>query len=125
MNYQSELEKILAKDSEQGKKVLLHSCCAPCSSYVLTYLRQYFRVTVFYFNPNITADTEYYKRVDEVKRLIVEMGLEDVDVIAEDYNVKIFLDILTESPEQLRNRLRRLHNRFPMQNAPRKTGAQG
>jgi len=58
MNYQSELEKILAKDSEQGKTVLLHSCCAPCSSYVLTYLRQYFRVTVFYFNPNITADTE-------------------------------------------------------------------
>ncbi len=98
MNYQSELEKILAKDSEQGKKVLLHSCCAPCSSYVLTYLRQYFRVTVFYFNPNITADTEYYKRVDEQKRLIDELNDDEsgykIDIIEGDYQPESFLELV-------------------------------
>ncbi len=70
MNYQLELEKILLAEGKQGKKVFLHSCCAPCSSYVLIYLRQYFEVTVFYYNPNITADSEYQKRVEEQKRLI-------------------------------------------------------
>ncbi|MBO5081755.1 MAG: epoxyqueuosine reductase QueH [Lachnospiraceae bacterium] len=98
MNYQSELEKILAKDSELGKKVLLHSCCAPCSSYVLTYLRQYFRVTVFYFNPNITADTEYYKRVEEQKRLIEALNEEKsgykIDIIEGDYQPESFLELV-------------------------------
>ena len=51
-------------------RLLLHSCCAPCSSYVLEYLRNYFRITVFYYNPNITEDEEYRKRVAEQKRLI-------------------------------------------------------
>ncbi len=49
---------------------MLHSCCAPCSSYVLEYLREYFDITVFYYNPNITEDVEYQKRVEEQKRLI-------------------------------------------------------
>ena len=98
MNYQSELEKILAKDSEQGKTVLLHSCCAPCSSYVLTYLRQYFRVTVFYFNPNITADTEYYKRVEEQKRLIARLNEDGegyaIECIEGDYEPASFLELV-------------------------------
>ena len=98
MNYQSELEKILAKDSELGKKVLLHSCCAPCSSYVLMYLRQHFRVTVFYFNPNITADTEYYKRVEEQKRLIEALNEEKsgykIDIIEGDYQPESFLELV-------------------------------
>jgi len=98
MNYQSELEKILAKDSEQGKKVLLHSCCAPCSSYVLTYLRQYFRVTVFYYNPNITADGEYHKRVEEQKRLIARLNEEgggySIDFIEGDYEPESFLSLV-------------------------------
>lgn len=96
MNYQSELEKILARESEHGKSVLLHSCCAPCSSYVLTYLRQYFKVTVFYFNPNITADEEYYKRVEEQKRLIAELNKENdgyqIQCIEGDYEPKSFLE---------------------------------
>lgn len=69
-NYSIELEKILKKPDTKGKRLVLHSCCAPCSSYVLEYLRQYFRITVFYFNPNITEDLEYVKRVEEQKRLI-------------------------------------------------------
>ena len=56
MNYQAELEKIIAKNQEEGKvpTLLLHACCAPCSSYVLEYLSEYFQITIFYYNPNIT-----------------------------------------------------------------------
>lgn len=89
-NYARELDKIIARwkemdeagEAEQdgngkpgespGRKLLLHSCCAPCSSYVLEYLREYFHITVFYYNPNITGDEEYRKRVEEQKRLIEE-----------------------------------------------------
>ncbi len=71
-NYSVELEKIIKNSENRGKTLFLHSCCAPCSSYVLEYLRKFFRITVFYFNPNITEDTEYLKRVEEQKRLIKE-----------------------------------------------------
>lgn len=73
-NFQKELDQLLLnmeKRQETGtKSLLLHSCCAPCSSYCLEYLRQYFQITVFYYNPNITAEPEYRKRVAEQKRLI-------------------------------------------------------
>lgn len=72
-NYQKELDRIIEKIGAAGEcapTLFLHSCCAPCSSYVLAYLRQYFRITVFYFNPNITEEAEYRKRVAEQKRLI-------------------------------------------------------
>ena len=70
-NYAKELDKII-KGLEKNKRLLLHSCCAPCSSYVLEYLREYFDITVFYYNPNISEDEEYRKRVLEQKRLIEE-----------------------------------------------------
>ena len=70
-NYQKELDKLLERLPEgQPPTLFLHSCCAPCSSYVLEYLRQYFRITVFYYNPNISMEAEYRKRVEEQKRLI-------------------------------------------------------
>lgn len=75
MNYQIELEKIINKPENKGKKLLLHSCCAPCSSYCLMYLRDYFEITVFYYNPNITEDAEYRKRVAEEERFIKELNL--------------------------------------------------
>jgi len=69
INYQKELEKIIA--SLQGPaRVFLHSCCAPCSSYCMEYLRRYFDLAVFYYNPNIMNEEEYRKRVAEQKRLI-------------------------------------------------------
>ncbi len=78
-NYAKELEKILEEKDAGGTgrerkpdRLLLHSCCAPCSSYVLEYLREYFAITVFYYNPNITEDGEYRRRVEEQKRLIKE-----------------------------------------------------
>lgn len=70
-NYAKELDKILAELPE-GKHLLLHSCCAPCSSYVMEYLREYFNLTVLYYNPNITQEEEYRKRAEEQKRLIKE-----------------------------------------------------
>lgn len=70
VNYQKELEKILDKLQGSAPSLFLHSCCAPCSSYVLKYLRAYFNITVFYYNPNISAQEEYKKRVEEQKRLI-------------------------------------------------------
>lgn len=70
MNYQKQLEEIITKNQTNRKKLLLHSCCAPCSSYVLEYLREYFDITVFFYNPNISSGTEYEKRLLEEKRLI-------------------------------------------------------
>lgn len=69
INYQKELEKIIASQ-DLPAKVFLHSCCAPCSSFCMEYLRRYFDVTVFYYNPNIMQEEEYRKRVAEQKRLI-------------------------------------------------------
>lgn len=77
-NYQKQLEKILERPDIRGKKLLLHSCCAPCSSYVLEYLRKIFKITVFYYNPNITSAEEYHKRVEEEKRFICEYNRQNI-----------------------------------------------
>lgn len=72
-NFSRETEKIIKRISAGQKDVprlLLHSCCAPCSSHVMEYLREYFELTVFYYNPNITVSEEYEKRLMEEKRLI-------------------------------------------------------
>lgn len=74
INYQKEFDKItegLWRDNH-FPKLLLHACCAPCSSYCLEYLREYFDITLFYYNPNITDHDEYVKRVSEAKRLVNE-----------------------------------------------------
>ncbi len=74
-NYQLELDRTLKKLSLERKRpsLLLHACCAPCSSYVLEYLTKYFDITVFFYNPNISPEDEYLHRVGEIKRLISEM----------------------------------------------------
>ena len=99
-NYQKELDKIIedAGAREGGAPSLfLHSCCAPCSSYVLEYLRQYFRITVFYYNPNITEDAEYRKRVEEQKRLIAAYNQKaqgySIEVLEGDYEPDRFFQI--------------------------------
>lgn len=98
-NYQKELEKIIAS-LDASKKVFLHSCCAPCSSYCMEYLRQYFDVTVFYYNPNIMVEEEYRKRVAEQKRLIEEYNqlggvnaeLRKISFVEGNYDVKRYLE---------------------------------
>lgn len=74
VNYQSELEKIIKGLPDCRRRLFLHSCCAPCSSYCLEYLRKYFEITVFYYNPNISMPEEYRLRVEEQKRLIARLN---------------------------------------------------
>lgn len=71
-NYQKELDKKIELIVSEKKvpRLFLHSCCAPCSSYVLEYLSGYFQITVFYYNPNIFPEEEYRKRVEEQKEFI-------------------------------------------------------
>ena len=76
-NYQLVLEKTLKALQAEDKRpsLLLHSCCGPCSSYVMEYLAQYFDITIFYYNPNISPAAEFQFRAEEQQRLIHEMGL--------------------------------------------------
>lgn len=73
-NYQRELDSIIKENESEGRipTLLLHSCCAPCSSYCLEYLSDYFSITDYYYNPNITDRTEYEHRTAELARLIRE-----------------------------------------------------
>ena len=79
-NYSNELEKILEdlKKNNIIKSLLLHSCCAPCSSYVLSYLSDYFNITVLYYNPNISPSFEYFLRKSEQKRLLEQMNFKNI-----------------------------------------------
>ena len=92
-NFQKELEKKLCEITKSGKtpSLLLHSCCAPCSSYVIEYMSQYFDVTVFYYNPNISDNDEYRKRVEEQKRFIGEFpAANKVSFIDGDYEPDVY-----------------------------------
>lgn len=73
VNYQKQLDGVIASLGDDAPTLLLHSCCAPCSSYCIEYLSQYFRITVFYYNPNLYPDEEYTRRSGEQKRLIAQM----------------------------------------------------
>ncbi len=72
-NYQKQLDIIIENLGDKVPSLLLHTCCAPCSSYCIEYLSQYFNITVLYYNPNIYPEEEYIKRKNEQKRLIAEM----------------------------------------------------
>ena len=96
INYQKELEKILQKNTDENRipTLLLHSCCAPCSSYVMEYLSDYFKITVFYYNPNIDPDEEYKHRVLEQKSLISRMPLRyPVTFLEGDFEKEKFYDM--------------------------------
>lgn len=104
MNYQKELEKVLdhLQKEEKVPKLLLHSCCAPCSSYVLEYLSDYFEITVFYYNPNIFPESEYTKRILEQQMIIGEMPCKHpVSFLAGGYDRERFLE-LAQGLEHLR-----------------------
>lgn len=73
VNYQKQLDKIIEELRDEVPSLLLHTCCAPCSSYCIEYLAEYFNITVLYYNPNIYPEAEYLKRKVEQKRLISEM----------------------------------------------------
>lgn len=93
-NYQKELEKVIEDISDVPPRLFLHSCCAPCSSYVLEYLCPFFAVTVFYYNPNISLSEEYRRRLEEQKRLIASYNEEKrgipIQIVEGDYRPEDF-----------------------------------
>ncbi len=97
-NYQKQLEEVLKRMKEEGKRkrLLLHACCAPCSSYCLEYLREAFALTVFFYNPNLTEQEEYRRRVEEEKRLIALMngqeGSSQIEILEGRYEPERFLE---------------------------------
>lgn len=95
-NYSKETEAAIKASLERGTKpsLLLHVCCAPCSSYVLEYLNKYFDITLYYYNPNISPESEYNFRLLELKRLLTQMPLENAaKLISEGYSPEEFLKI--------------------------------
>ncbi len=106
INYQKQLDSLIADLSKEGQvpSLLLHSCCGPCSSYCIEYLSNFFKVTVFYYNPNIYPDEEYYHRVKEQQRFINEFETKyPVSFIEGDYDKESFYSIakgLEKEPEK-------------------------
>ncbi len=91
-NYQLQLDKLTASLDGKVPSLLLHSCCAPCSSYCIEYLSQYFRITILYYNPNISPKEEFLKRAEEQRRLVSELKtVHPVSVVVDDYNPQEFL----------------------------------
>lgn len=102
INYQKKLDEVL-KTLDETPKLLLHACCAPCSSYCLEYLSRYFEITVLYYNPNISPEEEFKKRAEEEKRLISEMPVKNpVTLVVDDYEPDEFFSAvkgLENAPE--------------------------
>lgn len=104
-NYQKEMDKLLTELIANGTtpSLLLHSCCAPCSSYVLEYLAKFFHITIYYYNPNISFEEEYHRRIEEQQRLIHELPVENPIHFRQGlYDTERFYDLakgLETSPE--------------------------
>ena len=103
MNYDKLMEEQISTIKE-GTKLLLHACCAPCSSAVLERIANHFKITIFYYNPNITSKEEYDKRIEEIKKLIsIVKPKYKIDLIEGNYDKEKFLEIskgLENEPER-------------------------
>lgn len=99
MNY--DLEMTHQIDALKKKeKLLLHACCAPCSSAVLERISKYFDITILYYNPNITEEKEYNKRLEEIKTFVKKLNLDNVTVLPGRYNPEEFFDIAAGLEEE-------------------------
>ena len=102
INYQKKLDELISS-LDGAPTLLLHSCCAPCSSYCLEYLAQYFRITVLYYNPNISPREEFFKRAEEQRRLISQMPVKNaVTLVVDEYEPGEFYSAvmgLEDAPE--------------------------
>lgn len=103
MNYNLEMEKQM-ENIKEGSTLLLHACCAPCSTACLERVANFFKVTIFYYNPNITDKNEYKKRIEEIKKLLTLINPKyKVELLEGDYDPKVFLDMskgLENEPER-------------------------
>lgn len=96
INYQKLLDEKIKEAEREGIRpsLLLHSCCAPCSSYTMEYLSKHFDLTVYFYNPNIDTEKEYETRITELQRLISEMPLSsEVKLLTGSYEPERFLEI--------------------------------
>lgn len=117
-NFQKELDRITKRISENPKEakpsLLLHVCCAPCSSYCLEYLSQFFQITVLYYNPNITPAAEYEKRIGELRRFVREAGYEDqITLIEGNYDPQQFFH-MAKGMEDLPERSERCYHCYEL-----------
>ena len=104
VNFQKELDDLIAKLDGKRPDLLLHACCGPCSSYCLEYLTKYFEITVYYYNPNIYPPQEYHRRLEELKTLYTTFppALKGkVKVVEAEYNPQQYFDAIgiKENPE--------------------------
>lgn len=116
INYQKNLDVLIDKLIADGTtpKLMLHSCCAPCSSYCIEYLSQYFEITVFYYNPNIYPDEEYWLRVKEQQRFIENFPTKNkVSFIEGDYDKQCFYD-MAKGLENVPERGERCHKCYEL-----------
>lgn len=116
VNYQKEMDKLLHSLQGEGRvpKLLLHSCCAPCSSYVLEYLSDFFEITVFYYNPNIYPESEYTKRLLEQQALLSNMHFtHPVSFIAGSYDKEKFYE-MSDGLEHLKEGGERCHKCYEL-----------
>ena len=115
-NYQLLLDNII-KENEKNNyapTLLLHSCCGPCSSYCLEYLSNYFRITIFYYNPNIYPKEEYFFRVEEQRKLIEKMnGKYPINMVVGKYDVDRFYKTV-KGMEKMREGSIRCHSCYEL-----------
>lgn len=112
MNYDIKMQEQINSMTKK-KNLLLHACCAPCSSAVIERIAQYFNITILYYNPNITDQEEYNKRLNEIKKFIKELNLNNVKVEAGRYDPKEFFTI-SSGLEQEKERGRRCYKCYEL-----------
>lgn len=99
INYQKELDALINRIKQDEKKpsLLLHACCAPCSSYTIEYLSQFFEITIFYYNPNIYPKEEYERRLEELKNFLPRFDValkNNIKLVVQPYLPKEFFDAI-------------------------------
>lgn len=105
MNYQNELKKII-NELNYRPTLLLHSCCGPCSTQVLSYLEPYFDITVLYYNPNIEPESEYLHRKEEQIRFIKEFNKPNVKFMDADYENELFREKIEGLEDEIEGGIR-------------------
>ena len=107
MNYDLEMEKQI-NHLNNKKTLLLHACCAPCSSAVLERIAEYFDITILYYNPNITEKEEYEKRLQELEKFVNEINLDNIKVMPGRYQPEEFFE-MSKGLEQEKERGKRCY----------------
>ena len=112
MNYDLEMEKQINHLDNQ-KTLLLHACCAPCSSAVLERIAKYFDITILYYNPNITDQEEYEKRLQELENFVRKLNLDNIKVMPGRYKPEEFFEI-SKGLEQEKERGKRCYECYKL-----------